>query len=264
MVHPAQRGFLYDRVQEEMEVFNESNNPLHSMEPYPEDKQLSKEVFLRQCEWIYFNFFHAKKERPDETDELFLIWMYESMTQLFSRWEMWENFTLLHGISFGFNDEFIYPPTIKLGILKQSDIDWLMPRTCPSPESKRFFAHMIKYHRDRANFSHCFGHHFDKDSLFWIYSTRFPFWDKVPEFYSEKNGRNRTMRILDWDSTITRIFQTICCYGQLWMGTKVRVKSDFLVRLGLNDISLWSPRDWSMPKLGEAWIDMCMKNDLKL
>ena len=264
MVTPEQCGFLFEKVEEGLVNFNENDNPLYSMEPYPDDKNLSMQKFLKQCEWLYFSFFANEKTTPGEPEELALVWMYESLSHLMGKWDVWSNFTLLHEISFGLEDCFTQPPQISLGMMKQTDIDWLMPRPCDTPESKRFFAHGIHYTRERSEFGQCFGSHFDQKSDFWIYTTRFPFWKSVPKFYSGKNSRYRKMRVYDWDITLSKIWGVIVCYEQLWVGTNSPITNEFLMKLGLRYLSFWNPTNWSMPKNGQLWTQVCGNNDLQL
>ena len=185
-------------------------------------------------------------------------------SRLFEKWNVYSNFYLLHEISRGIQDTVMLPPKILLGMIKKEDVEWLMHKPRSGPESKRFFAHEILYRQDSADFTMPFRNHFVANTQFWLYATRFPFWDPLPQFYSNKNGRYRDFRVYDWEPILSKIWNTITCFEKLWTGAKVGVKNKFLKRMGLEDASMWSPSGTCLPANGKEWVSLCEFNNIRL
>ena len=246
--------------------FDQNKDPILIPQPLPPGHEM--ETFVATCEWLYLAVHHKKRmgllEVPGAHEEFVLMWMYESLSILSKIHGVWENFYLLREISYGINDNFEYRPTVKLGMIKEEDILWLQYMNRPSPESKRFFAKEICYDRPRTEFTQPFGPGVGQNVKFWIYSTQYPFWNHIPQFFSEKHNRYHNIRIFEPDVILKRAWELICDYECLWTSTQQKIANVFLQKLGLQDISSWTPTALFLPQLGAQWKTTCAKHYLRI
>ena len=253
-------------IDEALEDFDDNKDPILIPQPLPKGHEL--EMFVTMCEWLYLNVHYRLRSglitEPGPKEELVLLWMYESLVLLMKIHGVWDNFYLLHEISYGLNDAFDHRPIVKMGMIKREDIMWLQQINKPSPESKRFFAEEICYDRKRSEFSQPFPPGFGENIKFWMYSTRYPFWNNIPQFFSEKHNNFHPIRIFPADIVVQRAWDIICDYENFWLSTQVRVADEFLRKIGLQEISSWHPRQLFIPQLGAQWRDTCEKFLLRL
>ena len=253
-------------IDEALADFDENDDPILVRQPLPPGHEMEK--FYSHCKWLYLSVHNKHKiglfSKPGPHEEFILVWTYESFSILREAHNAWGNFFLLREISYGLDDAFDQKPRVKLGMIKKEDIAWLQQINKPSPESKRFFAKEICYERKRNEFSQPFGGNLGDDVRFWAYITKYPFWDPVPEFFSEKHNGYRNFRVYSGDVILEKIWELICDFECLRTGAKVQIKDGFLKKMGLQEISSWDPKALFHPRLGDQWKNTCVKFALRL
>ena len=253
-------------IDEALVDFDQDRDPILIPQPLPPGHEM--EMFVATCEWLYLAVHHKRQvgllTEPGPHEEFVLGWMYESLTILSKVHNVWENFYLLHEISHGLNDAFDHRPIVKLGMIKKEDIMWLQQINKPSPESKRFFAKEICYDRARTEFTQPFPPGLGQNVKFWIYSTQYPFWDNIPQFFSEKHNRFHNIRVFPADLILKRAWDLICDYECLWLSTHVKIADEFLQKMGLQDIASWTPTTLFLPQLGAQWRTTCTGHYLRI